>query len=164
MYLTFAGALFFIIVGGAAMWANNLIGTMVQSELSAQKIYFPEAGSPALDPETYPDLQKYAGELVDTPEEAKAYANGYIGRHLKNIADGKSYSEVSEESRQDPTNQELQQQKTTLFQGETLRSMLLTSGYGFGTMGQVAGIVAWAAFAGSGALVLLALFFRIRSL
>ena len=164
MYLTFVGALFFLIVGGAALWANNLIGTMVQSELSAQKIYFPEAGSPALDPETYPDLQKYAGELVDTPEEAKAYANGYIGRHLKNIADGKSYSEVSEESRQDPSNQELQQQKTTLFQGETLRSMLLTSGYGFGTMGQVAGIVAWAAFAGSGALVLLALFFRIRSL
>ena len=164
MYLTFVGALFFLIVGGAALWANNLIGTMVQSELSAQKIYFPEAGSPALDPGTYPDLQKYAGELVDTPEEAKAYANGYIGRHLKNIADGKSYSEVSEESRQDPSNQELQQQKTTLFQGETLRSMLLTSGYGFGTMGQVAGIVAWAAFAGSGALVLLALFFRIRSL
>ena len=164
MHLSLVGALFFLVVGGAAFWANNLIGAMVQSELSAQRIYFPEAGNPALDPKTYPDLQKYAGELVDTPEEAKAYANGYIGRHLKSIASGKSYSEVSEESRKDPTNEELQQQKATLFQGETLRSMLLTSGYGFGTMGQVAGIVAWAAFAGSGVLILLALFFRVKSL
>ena len=163
MYLSLVGVVILLIIGGAALWAHNLIGTMVKSELAAQHIYFPEKGSPALNPEIYPDLQQYAGELVDTPEEAKAYANGYIGRHLKDLAGGKSYSEISEESRLNPSNQELQQQKQVLLQGETLRSMLLTSGYGFGTMGQVAGVLAWSAFAASGVLLLLTLLFRIRS-
>lgn len=140
MYLCIIASIVFVVIGGLAYWAHQFTGTMVKTELAAQKIYFPEKGSEALDPDVYPDLQQYAGQLVDTPEEAKAYANGYIGRHLQKIAGGKVYSEVSTESMKDPTNQKLQQQKQTLFQGETLRGMLLTSGYGFGTVGQVAGI------------------------
>lgn len=160
MYLSAIAAVLLIAIGGLALWAHNFIGDMVRSELSAQKIYFPEKGNPALDPETYPDLQKYAGELVDTPEEAEAYANGYIGRHLKNIAGGKVYSEVSEEARKDPTNEKLQSQKATLFQGETLRGILLTSGYGFGTIGKIAGIAAYVAFIGAAALAVLAFILR----
>lgn len=160
MYLSTIAAVLLLVIGGLALWAHNFVGDMVRSELAAQKIYFPEKGSPALDPETYPDLQKYAGELVDTPEEAEAYANGYIGRHLKGIADGKVYSEVSEEARKDPTNEKLQAQKATLFQGETLRGILLTSGYGFGTMGKIAGIAAYVAFAGTAALAVVAFILR----
>lgn len=140
-------AVLFGVFGALAFWAHTFTNNMVKEELSAQKIYFPEKGSQALDPQEYPDLQQFAGQLVDTPEKAKAYANGYIGRHLNNVADGKVYAEVSALARQDPTNQELQKQKETLFQGETLRGMLLTSGYGFGTIGNIAGIVAYAAFA-----------------
>ncbi len=155
MYLSFVAVLLLSAVGGMALWAHSFTGDMVKNELAAQKIYFPEKGSPALDPAVYPDLQQYAGQLVDTPEEAKAYANGYIGRHLKKVADGKVYAEVSAEAAKDPSNQKLQQQKQSLFQGETLRGMLLTSGYGFGTVGKVAGIVGYAAFVGAGVMLLI---------
>lgn len=159
-YLCIIATLLLFAIGGLAFWAHSFIGNMVASELSAQKIYFPEKGSKALDPGLYPDLQQYAGQLVDTPEKAKAYANGYIGRHLENIADGKVYAEVSAASMKDPSNVELQKQKQQLFQGETLRGILLTSGYGFGTIGQIAGIAANVAFFGGGvALILAAVFF-----
>ncbi len=162
MYLSVIAAAVLVAVGGLALWANSFTGNMVKSELAAQKIYFPEKGTPALDPKIYPDLQQYAGQLVDTPQKAKAYANGYIGRHLKNVAGGKVYAEVSTEAKKDPTNQKLQQQKQTLFMGETLRGMLLTSGYGFGTVGRIAGVAAYVAFALSGALLVTAAWLRVR--
>lgn len=144
-------------IGGLAWWAHSFTSDMVQGELAAQKIYFPPAGSPALDPATYPDLQQYAGQLVDSPEEARAYANSYIGRHLKQIAGGKVYAEVSTESMKDPTNEKLQQQKEALFQGETLRGMLLGNGYAFGTVAKIAKIAAIVSFAASGIMIALAL-------
>ena len=162
MYLAVIAAFILLMVGGLAYWAHSYISEMVKNELSAQKIYFPEKGSLALDPATYPDLQQYAGQLVDSPEKARAYANGYIGRHLKKIANGKVYAEVSAESQKDPSNQELQKQKQSLFQGETLRGMLLTSGYGFGTVGRIAGIAAHVAFVLSATLLSLAVVFRVR--
>jgi len=162
-YLSLLGAVAFLVIGGLAYWAYSFTSNMVQTELAAQEVYFPEKGSPALDPKEYPDLQQYAGQLVDTPEEAKAYANGFIGRHLKNVADGKVYAEVSAEAMKDPTNQKLQQQKASLFQGETLRGILLTSGYGFGTVGKVAGIASVVSFVlAAGSLVVAALL-RVRS-
>lgn len=162
MYLSLVAALLLFTVGGLALWAHNFTSDMVKNELSVQKIYFPEKGSSALDPAVYPDLQQYAGQLVDTPEKAKAYANGYIGRHLKKVANGKVYAEVSAEAQKDSTNQELQKQKQSLFQGETLRGMLLTSGYGFGTVGKIAGIAAYAAFIGSAVMLALAAVLRVR--
>ena len=159
-YVAVIAATLLLVVSVVAFWAHSFIGTMVTNELSAQKIYFPEKGSAALDPATYPDLQQYAGQLVDTPEKAKAYAEGYIGRHLAKVADGKVYAEVSTAAQKDPTNQTLQRQKTTLFQGETLRAMLLTSGYGFGTIGKVAGIAAFIAIIASAACLVCALVLR----
>jgi hypothetical protein len=143
-------------IGGLAWWAHTFTTNMVRGELTAQKIYFPAKGSPSLNPEEFPDLQQYAGQLVDTPAKAKAYANGFIGRHLKKVAGGKVYAEVSAEAMKDPTNTKLQQQKATLFQGETLRGMLLSNGYGFGTIGQIAAVAAYVAFGASGIMFLLA--------
>jgi hypothetical protein len=151
-----------IALGALGWWASTFATNMVKTELGAQKIYFPEKGSPALDPKIYPDLQQYAGELVDTGPEAKAYANGYIGRHLKNIAGGKVYAEVSAEARKDPTNQTLQQQRETLFQGETLRGMLLGNGYAFWTFGMIARYAAIVSFVGGAILGLLAIFMARR--
>lgn len=163
MWLSLIVGIFLFVLGALSLWAYSFTSKMVKTELSAQKIYFPEKGDPALDPKVYPDLQKYAGQLVDTPEEAKAYANGYIGRHLSKIAGGKVYSEVSAESNKDPNNQKLKEQKQSLFQGETLRGILLTSGYGFGTVGKIAGIVAYVAFIGGALMLLLALIFRTKT-
>jgi len=146
------GAMVTLALLGASVlgwWGYNFATNMVRTELGAQKIYFPPKGSPAFDPNTYPDLQQYAGELVDTGPEAKAYANGYIKRHLSEAADGKTYAEISTLAREDPTNAKLQQQKATLFQGETLRGMLLGNGYAFWTFGMMAKYASLAALAGA---------------
>ncbi len=163
MYLSVVGAAVMLSISVLAFWAHSFTTNMVRTELAAQKVYFPDKGSPALDPATYPELQKYAGQLVDTPEEAKAYANGYIGEHLKQIANGKVYSEVSAEAMKNPDSKDLQAQKQSLFQGETLRGILLTSGYGFGTVGKIAGIVAYVAIALSAGMVISAVYFKKRS-
>lgn len=160
MYLSLIAAVALIAIAGLALWGSNFAGNMVKTELSAQRIYFPPAGTPALDPAVYPDLQQYAGQLVDTPEKAKAYANGYIGRHLEQMADGKTYSEVSTESGKNPDDAKLKGLKEALFQGETLRGVLLTSGYGFGTIGQVAGAVAYFAFAAAAVMLVMAFLLR----
>lgn len=162
MYLSVIAAVVLLVFGALALWANRFTTDMVRSELAAQKIYFPEKGSPALAPAEYPDLQQYAGELVDTPEEAKAYANGFIGRHLEKAGGGKTYSEISTAAMQDPTNTKLQQQKATLFQGQTLRGILLGTGYAFGTVGKIAGIAAIIMFMGAVVLLGAALVLRSR--
>jgi len=147
--LSIIAAVVLLVVGLLALWASTFTTTMVKTELAAQKIYFPAKGSPALDPQVYPDLQQYAGQLVDTAPEARAYANGYIGRHLEEVAGGKVYAEVSAAAMKDPTNAVLQKQKASLFQGETLRGILLSTGYAYGTIGSIARIAAYVLFIGS---------------
>src|SRR5665213_2656940 len=147
-----------LVTGGIAWYAYHFADNSVRSELGAQKVYFPVKGSPAFSPTEFPDLQKYAGQLVDNGPKAKAYADGFIGRHLEKVADGKTYSEVSTLAMQDPTNATLQQEKQTLFQGETLRGLLLGDGYAYWTFGQIAMYGAIAAFAGAGVMTVLVLF------
>lgn len=152
-----------LLVAGAIAWRGyDFATTQVKTELSSQKIYFPEKGSPALNPAEYPDLQKYAGQLVDDGEKAKAYANGFIGRHLEKIAGGKTYSEVSALAMKDPTNQKLQAQKQTLFQGETLRGLLLSAGYSYWTMGMLAKDAAIAFFTGVAVMAVLVIMGLVR--
>lgn len=145
-----------IAIGSLSWWAYDFATTTVKSELSAQKIYFPPKG-PALDPAEYPGLQQYAGQLVDNGPKAKAYANEYIGKHLEKIAGGKTYAEVAGEALKDPNNAKLQGQKTSLFQGETLRGLLLGDGYAYWTFGIIAMYASVAAFAGAAAMTLLVL-------
>lgn len=143
-----------VVIGSLAWWGYSFASTTVKDELSSQKIAFPPQGSPALDPETYPDLQQYAGQSVDTGVKAKAYANGFIGRHLEHIAGGKTYAEVSTAALADPTNETLQKQKTSLFQGETLRGLLLNA-YAFDTFAMLAQYLAIASFIGAGVMAVL---------
>jgi hypothetical protein len=154
------GSMAAIVLLGASVlgWVGYTFATsQVRNELSAQKVYFPVKGSPAFSPEEYPTIQKYAGQLVDDGPKAKAYANEYIGHHLKKIAGGKTYSEVSALAMKDPTNAKLQQQKATLFQGETLRGLLLGDGYGYWVFGMMAMYASIAAFAGAVVMFILVL-------
>jgi hypothetical protein len=145
------------LLGASAVgwWGYRFATTQVRTELAEQKIYFPPKGSPALDPAEFPDLQKYAGQLVDTGPEAKAYANGFIKRHLDKVAGGKTYAEVSTAALADPTNTDLQKQKAVLFQGETLRGLLLGDGYAYWTFGMMA------MYAALGALVAASIMFAL---
>ena len=145
----------FLAIGGLAWWGYNFATSSVHNELSAQKIYFPAKGSPALAPAEFPTLQQYAGQLVDNGPKAKAYANEFIGVHLEKVAGGKTYSEVSALAMKDPTNAELKAQKATLFQGETLRGLLLGDAYAYWTFGTLAKIAAIASFIGAGVMAIL---------
>lgn len=146
-----------LVVGALAWSAYRFADQSVKTELTAQKIFFPPEGSPALAPAEYPTLQQYAGQQVDNGEKAKAYANDFIGAHLKKIADGKTYSEVSTLSKADPTNVALTQQKAALFQGETLRGLLLGDGYAYWQFGQIAMYAAIASFIGAAVMAILVL-------
>ena len=54
--------------------------------------------------------------------------------------------------------EELQKQKATLFQGETLRGLLLGEGYAFWTFGMIAFYASIAALVGAGVVAILVLF------
>src|SRR5690606_26514540 len=118
------------------------------------------------------DLVKHAGKQVTTGNQAEAYAS-YIGGHLEGIADGTTYSEIDDRGARDAVAAakeagaddteiaELQAeadrltgQRDTLFKGETLRGLLLSS-YAWATIGRIAGIAATVAFVGAGVMALL---------
>lgn len=145
-------------LGGLAWWAYSFTTTNVHNELAAQKIYFPEKGSAALDdPNIGPYLNQYAGQQLLTGPQAKAYADHFIAVHLEKVAAGRTYAEVSAQAQKDPTNQKLQQQVQTLFRGETLRGLLLGDAYAFWMVGQIAQVVAWLCFAAGGVMFILTL-------
>lgn len=129
-----------IVISVAMWWAYSYSTSMVKEELTAQKIFFPAKGSPALSPEEYPGLQQYAGQQVDDGVKARAYANEYIGHHLEKIAGGKTYAEVSSEAMKNPDDQKLAGQKQQLFMGETLRGLLLNA-YAWWTIGKLLQVV-----------------------
>lgn len=142
--------LFMVLAVGSGLmfWGSNFAHNMVHDQLSAQKIYFPPKGSPSLDPKEFPGLQQYAGQAVDNGPKAKAYANEFIGAHLKSVAAGKTYSEVSTAAQKAPNDTKLQAQAQTLFRGETLRGLLLYA-WGWSLVGTIAFWVANAAFLGA---------------
>lgn len=161
-------AVVLVIASALLLWAGLFIRNEVHDQLSAQKITMPseETGLADLPPEDMAALEPYAGQQMTTGNQARAYADHFIAVHLSEVADGKTYSEVSGEylaSCSDPAAAEstdcqtLAGQKATLFQGETLRGLLLY-GYAFATMGAFAmygGIVALAAAVILGVLVFL---------
>jgi hypothetical protein len=133
-----AGALFF--------WGYHFANSNVHDQLAAQKIFFPATGSPALaSPEIGPFLNKYAGQQLVDGRQAEAYADHFIAVHLKGVAGGKTYAEVSSLALASPDDPALAGQAATLFKGETLRGLLLNA-FAFWKMGQLALIGSVAAF------------------
>jgi hypothetical protein len=123
--------------GGLLLFGANFGLDMVHSQLNAQQISFPAAGSPGLSVAEFPDLQRYGGQAVDNGPKAKAYANGFIQRHLAKAAGGKTYSQVSALSQASPTDTALSGQVATLFKGETLRGLLLYA-WGWSVVSRIA--------------------------
>ena len=121
-----------------------------------QKISFPAKGSDALDPHTFPGLQRYAGQAVDNGPKAKAFADQFIAVHLNAVGRGQTYAQVSAGSRANPTDQKLAAQRQTLFEGETLRGLLL-SAWGWSVVGRISGLAAYGALAGASVALAVAL-------
>ncbi|WP_329000995.1 hypothetical protein OHA18_42010 [Kribbella sp. NBC_00709] len=158
--LTSAGFVLVIVLvaaGGLLLWAHNFVDNQVHTQLAAQQIFFPKAGSDSLDdPAVKPYLSQYAGQQLVTGAQAEAYANHFIAVHINEMAGGKTYSQLSAESLANPNDTKLAGQVQTVFRGETLRGLLLNA-YAFGKMGQIALIAAVSAFAAAGILLILSL-------
>jgi hypothetical protein len=92
-------------------------------------------------------MNQYAGQQMTTGAQAETYANHFIAVHLKEIGGGKTYSQLSAESLASPKDLKLKSQVETVFQGTTLRGLLLNA-YAFWQIGQIARYAAIAAFAG----------------
>jgi hypothetical protein len=162
----------FVIAGALLSWGAGFSNDYVKDELSAQQIFFPS--KEALLEEGRDDLVKYAGQQLTTGEQAEAYAT-YIKGHLEGIGDGMTYAEygkVETAAKEAVTAAEeagaseaeiaaLQETATaatktrdTLFKGETLRGLLLSS-YAWHTIGRIAGIAATAAYVAAVAMAIL---------
>jgi hypothetical protein len=138
----------------------NFASDYVHHELSQQKITFTPAQG--LKPnENDPCLRKNAGKPLVSGEQAQCYANHYIAVHLSEVNDGKTYSQTSNELRSLPDENSaeakaLSAKVDTLFKGETLRGLLLTS-YGFSIFGDRAQTAAYVCFAVAAVLFLASL-------
>src|SRR5271155_2892890 len=143
-----------LVAGGLLAWTSSYINNEVSTQLSAQKITFPAANSPAVAAPEFQAMRQYGGQQMTTGAQAEVYADHFIANHLKEIGGGQTYAQLSAEAIAHPTNAKLAGEVATVFKGETLRGLLLNA-YAFGTMGMIAGIAAIAAFiAGAVMLVL----------
>lgn len=144
-----------LVVGGLMTWASSFVADNVHTQLVAQRIYFPKAGSEQLnDPQVKPYLEQYAGQQLTTGAQAKAYADHFIKVHLGEATGGRTYSELSTAARANPGDPKAAALVDLAFKGETLRGLLLNA-YAFGTMGTIAMYAAWASFVGAAAMLLL---------
>lgn len=152
------------VAGGLLIWGSNFVGNQVHTQLAAQKIVFPAAGSESLKALPAPDraaMLPYAGQQMTTGKQAEVFANHYIAVHLGEIAGGKTYAELSGQYQQmtpaqqaSPKGVALNGQVQTMFRGETLRGLLLNA-YAFGEMGQIMLIASIVSFSAAGLMLIL---------
>ena len=146
-----------LLVAGLVLSSNaSFARTYVADQLSQQHITFKAADTLNAEEKEQACLVTYAGQALTTGKQAECYANSFIGLHLKAIAGGKTYADLGTPQSQlqaqvaqaqkdgSPNLADLQKQlatvtstRQTLFTGETLRGLLLTS-YGFSVFGEKA--------------------------
>ena len=172
--LVLAGLL--LIVGLVLTSNANFARTYVHDQLAAQKISFKTADTLTAEEKQQACLVQYAGQPLTSGAQAECYANNFINLHLQGIAGGKTYAELgtvtsglqaqvtAAQKNNDPNLANLQKQladanasRDTVFKGETLRGLLLTS-FGFSQFGDKAAQAATVAYLATGVLALLAIF------
>lgn len=129
-----------VFCAGFLFWGNSFIHNQITTELTAQQIYFPAANSAAITALPAADataMNVYGGQQLTTGEQARVYANSFIGVHLSEVAGGRTYSQMSGLAQANPTDTKIAGQVATLFKGETLRGLLLNA-YGWWTIGTYA--------------------------
>ena len=165
-------AMLVIILAGASgflFYEGSFVTGMVKDQLTAQQIYFPTADQiktgGALDPAEFPqEIRDQAGNQITDGNQARIYAQDFLGKHLQTVAGGSTYASIGAKisaanaalaaaSKTDPNYATLQAnvatlngQKTTLFTGEMLRATLLNS-WGWWTFG------VYTTYAGIGLLI-----------
>lgn len=148
-------AIVLAVAGSLLLWGHNFANDNVHQQLAQQQIYFPAAGSQALaSPKIGPYLDKYAGQQLLTGPQAKAYADHFIAVHLSEMPYNGIYAKASAAAQADPSNTALKGTVQTIFQGTTLRGLLLNA-YAFWMMGQIALIASVVSFVLAGVMFVL---------
>jgi hypothetical protein len=151
MILTAGGAGLVIVLlaaGSLGMWAYSYANSNVHNQLAAQQIFFPPKAAFAhpkagteITPSMIPTVSQYAGQQLLTGAQAEVYADDFIHVHLSEMPYGGVYAKASAAAtslpKGSPAQLKAQQVETTIFQGTTLRGLLLEA-YAFWTVGQVA--------------------------
>ena len=144
-----------LLIIGIVMSSNaDFSEKYVTDQLAEQKITFKAADKLTDEEKRSPCLVEYAGQALTTGKQAECYANEFIGLHVKTSGKGLTYAEIGDQQTAlraeiaaaggAANAPDLQKQLTdltatreTVFKGETLRGILLTS-YGFSELGNKA--------------------------
>jgi hypothetical protein len=161
---------------GLVMTSNaNFSKNYVRDQLTQQNITFKPAADLTDEEKASACVVANAGKVMTTGKQAECYANDFIGLHLESTANGQTYAEIgvpqselrakvaAAQSSGDPALPALQKQladittqRETLFKGETLRGLLLTS-YGFSVLGDKAEQAATVAYIAAAAMFALSM-------
>ena len=166
-----AVAILLVLLGFVFKTNADFADSYVHEQLAEQKISFTAAEFLSDEEKTSSCLIENAGRALDSGKKAECYANDYIGMHLKNIGGGETYATIgaiqtkaktalADATAANASNvvelkadlDKITGQRETMFKGETLRGLLLTS-YGFSIFGEKAALAAMLSFLG--ALVML---------
>ena len=166
-----------LVVLGLVMRNNaDFAKSYVRNQLSQQQITFTPASALAEPEKASSCLIKYAGTPLDSGKKAECYANDYIGLHLRESAtgagqDGATYATLGGVQREvkgrltaatdagQPTTaiqaelDKVNGLRETMFKGETLRGLLLTS-YGFSVFGEKGDLAATVSLLAAAVLLL----------
>jgi hypothetical protein len=168
-------AVLLLIIGIVFNTNANFANDYVKQQLGQQNITFKPLDALTPEEKAKPGLVEYAGQKLTTGKQAEVYANDFIGLHLQSTAGGKTYAElgavqtdlraqIAEAQKSGASNladlqkqlNDVNAQRETVFKGETLRGLLLTS-YGFSEFGTKAAQAAMVAYGAAGLLLLLGL-------
>jgi hypothetical protein len=166
-----------LLVLGFVMTSNATFAkNYVHDQLAQQKVFFPPASAMKAEELASACVKANAGKQVLSGKQAECYANDYIGLHVKSIAAGKTYAELggvqfglqdklatAQAAHDTKAIADLQAQlatvtgqRETLFKGETLRGLLLTS-FGFSTFGDKGAQAATVCYGAAAVLALLSI-------
>ncbi|MFE9653136.1 hypothetical protein [Micromonospora sp. NPDC006431] len=139
-------AVLLLVVGIVLTTNANFANTYVHDQLAAQHISFKPADQLTDEEKKSDCLREYAGQQLTTGKQAECYANEFIGLHLKSISGSQTYADLGKPeaalkqqvAQAEQTNAanladlqkqlaEVTAQRETVFKGESLRGMLLTS-------------------------------------
>jgi hypothetical protein len=162
-----AVAILLVLLGFVFKTNADFADSYVHDQLAQQKISFTAAEFLSDEEKTSSCLIENAGTPLDSGKKAECYANDYIGMHLKGSGGGETYATIgaiqtkaktaladataANASNVDELKADLDKitgQRETMFKGETLRGLLLTS-YGFSIFGEKAALAGMLSFLGA---------------
>jgi hypothetical protein len=166
-----AVAILLVLLGFVFKTNADFADSYVHDQLAEQKIRFTAAEFLSDEEKASSCLIENAGTPLDSGKKAECYANDYIGMHLKGIGGGETYATIgaiqtkaktalADATAANASNvvelkaelDKITGQRESMFKGETLRGLLLTS-YGFSIFGEKAALAGMLSFLG--ALVML---------